>query len=178
MAFAILGFLIAVSYVGPPFRLAYRGLGEVAIFLAYGPLIILGSYYVQAQGIASTPILASLVPGALILSLAILNEIPDYYQDMLVGKRNIVVRLGKRSGAVLYAGALVCGYVILGVGASSGSLPRLSLLTLLTLPLALSSIRLVSRYYDAPRMLLPAVNIAVLLYVAVNALFALSYVMS
>ena len=177
-AFAILGFLIAVFYVGPPLRLAYRGLGELGIFLAYGPLIILGSYYVQALGIGGTPILASLIPGALILSLAILNEIPDYYQDLLVGKRNVVVRLGKKKGAVLYASALVWGYVVLALGAFSGSWPRLSLLILLTLPLAFKSIRLVGRYYDEPKNLLPAVNITAILYLAINALFALSFVIS
>ena len=171
---AFLGFLIAFFYVGPPLRLIYRGLGEAAIFLAYGPLMVLGSYYIQSLKADAVAIFISLIPGVLILSLAILNEIPDYYQDMLAGKRNIVVRLGKEKGAALYMTTLLSSYVLIVLGVAINVLPWLSLLTLLTLPLALKGGALVRRYYDEPAKLLPAVNNTALSYMAVNTILIIS----
>lgn len=165
---AFLGFLIAFFYVGPPLRLIYRGLGEIAIFLAYGPLMVLGSYYIQSVKVDAAVIFSSLIPGTLILSLAILNEIPDYYQDILAGKRNIVVRLGREKGAALYMTILLSSYALIILGVAIKVLPWLSLLAWLSLPLALKASLLVRRYYDQPIKLLPAVNNTALSYLAVN----------
>jgi len=171
---AFLGFLIAFFYVGSPLRLIYRGLGEIAIFLAYGPLMVLGSYYIQSLKVDAVAIFSSLIPGTLILSLAILNEIPDYYQDMLAGKRNIVVRFGKEKSGTLYMTTLFSSYGLILLGVAIQVLPWLSLLTLLSLPLALKGSSLVSRYYDEPAKLLPAVNNTALNYLAVNAILVIS----
>lgn len=171
---AFLGFLIAFFYVGPPLRLIYRGLGEIVIFLAYGPLMVLGSYYIQSLKVDVAAIFDSLIPGSLILSLAILNEIPDYYQDMVAGKRNIVVRLGRGKGAALYMTFLFSSYVLVILGVIINALPWLSLLALLSLPVAVRAGSLVRRYHDEPAKLLPVVNNTVLSYVAVNALVIIS----
>ena len=176
MAIAFSGFVIAYLYVGPPIRLVYRGLGELSIFLAYGPLLVLGSYYLQTSRLDWTPLLTSLVPGTLILSLAILNEIPDYYQDMLVGKRNIVARLGRRKGANVYAGAILLSYNIPAFLALASLFPLQSLSILSTLPMALWSIKRLARDHDEPAKLLPVVNLTAILYLVNNSLLALSYI--
>lgn len=171
---ALLGFLIALFYVGPPLRLIYRGLGEIVIFLAYGPLMVLGSYYIQSLQIDGAAIYTSLIPGTLIFSLAILNEIPDYYLDMLAGKRNIVVRFGKKRGSTLYLTIFLAAYALIILGVIIQVLPPFSLFTLLSLPLALKGISLTRRYYDEPIRLLPAVNSTALSYLAVNTILILS----
>lgn len=175
---AFIGFLIAFSYVGPPLRLKYIGLGEAVIFLSYGPLMILGSYYIQSLKVDDIAIFISLIPGVLILSLAILNEIPDYYQDMLSGKRNIVVRLGRKKGAILYMTTLLFSYVIIVLWVAINVLPWPSLFALLSLPLALKAGASVRQYYDEPAKLLSAINNTTLSYMAINTILIISLFIS
>ena len=80
--------------------------GELVIALSYGPWMVLGSLYLHARALSWGAFAASFVPGLLIMSLAVVNAIPDYHQDLLVGKRNLVVRLGRarRRGALSFAG--------------------------------------------------------------------------
>ena len=92
LAFALLGGAAAIFYVAPPIRWAYRGLGELVIALSYGPWMVLGSLYLHTQRLSWQALVVSLVPGCLIMGLAVVNAIPDFHQDRLVGKRNLVVR--------------------------------------------------------------------------------------
>ncbi len=109
LAFALLGGLAAIFYVAPPIRWAYRGLGETVIALSYGPWMVLGSLYLHTGAVSWGALWASLVPGLLIMALAVVNAIPDYHQDRLVGKRNLVVRLGRRRGVWLYLALAAAG---------------------------------------------------------------------
>jgi len=95
LAFALLGGAAAIFYVAPPIRWAYRGLGELVIALSYGPWMVLGSLYLHTRQLSWPALAVSLVPGFLIMGLAVVNAIPDFHQDRLVGKRNLVVRLGR-----------------------------------------------------------------------------------
>ena len=106
LAFALLGGAAAIFYVAPPIRWAYRGLGELVIALSYGPWMVLGSLYLHTQKLSWQALAVSLVPGCLIMGLAVVNAIPDFHQDRLVGKRNLVVRLGRRRAVFLYLGAV------------------------------------------------------------------------
>jgi hypothetical protein len=104
LAYALLGGAAAIFYVAPPIRWAYRGLGELVIALSYGPWMVLGSLYLHTRAFSGGALLASLVPGCLIMALAVVNAIPDYHQDRLVGKRNLCVRLGRQRSVYLYLG--------------------------------------------------------------------------
>lgn len=173
--FVSLGFLAAAFYVGPPFRWAYRGLGELVIFLAYGPLMALGSYYLQVQRIDLEPFLASLVSGLLILALIIANEIPDFYQDSLVGKRNIVVRIGREKAASLYQVLPFACFALVGAGAVLNIFPRFSLLALLLLPLAYKNGVTARRHFDCAPSFIPAIRGAIILYLATVSLLIIGY---
>ena len=105
LVFALLGGAAAIFYEAPPIRWAYRGLGETVIALSYGPAMVLGSLYLQTRTVSCAALWASLVPGLLIMALAVVNAIPDFHQDRLVGKRNLVVRLGRRRGGMALSGA-------------------------------------------------------------------------
>ena len=94
LAFAVLGGLAAIFYVAPPIRWAYRGLGETghrACRTARG-WCSAASTCTRAPGVRSTLCWRRCVPGFLIMALAVVNAIPDFHQDRLVGKRNLVVR--------------------------------------------------------------------------------------
>lgn len=173
--FAFLGFLAAAFYVGPPIRWAYRGLGELVIFLAYGPLMTMGSYYLQVQKIDPEPLLVSFVPGLLIFSLIIANEIPDFYQDRLVGKRNIVVRIGKEKAASLYQIVVFACFALVGVGVILAKFPLISLLAFLLLPLAYKNGVTVKRHYDCIQSLISTIRGTVILYLVIVSLLIIGY---
>ncbi|MGQ9469160.1 MAG: prenyltransferase [Nitrososphaerales archaeon] len=172
---SVIGFFLAAFYVGPPIRLAYRGFGEAGIFLAYGPLMALGSYYIQVLRVDTAPIFASLVPSVLILALAVANEIPDYYQDLLVGKMNIVVRVGRRNGILLYSLMIVLCYALIAFGLMFGILPIFALISLLTLPLAYRSVGTALKHYDNPQRFISTIRDAATMYVIISSILILAY---
>ena len=171
LAFAVLGGLAAIFYVAPPIRWAYRGLGETVIALSYGPWMVLGSLYLHTREVMWGAFWASLVPGFLIMALAVVNAIPDYHQDRLVGKRNLVVRLGRRRGVWLYLGLATAGLMTVVIGAAAGVFPAASLAALLALPWLVSSARAAVHTYESPRQFVPAIRAIVACYLVAVALF-------
>ena len=165
LLFAFFGFLGAYFYVGPPIRWAYRGFGELTIALCYGPFMLLGSYYIQTRTVAFVPFFVSLISGLSVFCLAVLNEIPDYYQDMLVGKRNLVVRLGKEKAIVLLKLSLAVLFTLLVLGVVLKTIPLLALAAVVTLPWILKSVRTVEKNYDNPKVFLFAVNTIVVTHI-------------
>lgn len=175
MIFAVLGFLAAAFYVGPPVKWAYRGLGETVIFLAYGPIMAVGSYYVQTKRVDFESIFASLVPGFLILALAIVNEIPDYFQDKLIGKRNIVVRIGRGNSVLLYAFILFALFAIILLGIIFKVFSIFFGVAFLALPLALRSISIAKRTFDEPEKFVAVIRSTIMLYLIVIFIFLIGY---
>lgn len=167
MIFAVLGFLAAAFYVGPPVKWAYRGLGEMVIFLAYGPAMAVGSYYVQTERIDFESQYVSLIPGLLIFSLAIVNEIPDYFQDKLIGKKNIVVRIGRERAVYLYAVILFALFGSVLANLMLGKFSPFFALVFLTLPLAYKSILLARKTFDDPEKFVLVIRSTIALYLIV-----------
>lgn len=172
LALALLGGAAAIFYVAPPIRWAYRGLGELVIALSYGPWMVLGSVYLHTRALSWGALLASLVPGFLIMALAVVNAIPDYHQDRLVGKRNLVVRLGRRRAVGLYLVLATAGLLIAPIGVAAGVFPVGCLAALLALPLLFASGRAAWRSYETPRAFVPAVRGIVSCYLVAVLLFS------
>ncbi len=167
-----LGGMAAVWYVGPPVRWVYRGLGETMIGLSYGPWMVLGSLHLQTREFSSAALLASLVPGLLIMSLAVVNAIPDFHQDRLVGKRNLVVRFGRLGGVRIYLTLSALGLLVPVAGTALGVFPIWSLATLAAFPLWFVSANAAKGTYETPMRFVPAVRSIVLCYIAGTSLFA------
>jgi 1,4-dihydroxy-2-naphthoate octaprenyltransferase len=176
LALAVLGGLAAIFYVAPPIRWAYRGLGESVIALSYGPWMVLGSLYLHTRAFSWGALWASLVPGLLIMALAVVNAIPDYHQDRLVGKRNLVVRLGRRRGVWLYVGLAAGGLFVSIAGVFAGVFPIACLAALLAAPLLIHSARVGVRTYESPRQFVPAIRAVVACYLVAVAFFSVGLV--
>ena len=173
--YTLLGGAAAVWYVGPPIRWVYRGLGETVIGLSYGPWMTLGSVQLHTHRFSGGALLASLVPGLLIMSLAVVNNIPDYHQDRLVGKRNLVVRLGRKNGRHLYLALSALGLAVAAAGAVAGIFPRAAVLAAAAgLPLWLVSLKAGRDTWDTPRLFVPAVKSIVQCYALATTVFALA----
>jgi len=171
LAFALLGGAAAIFYEAPPIRWSYRGLGEAVIGLSYGPWMVLGSLYLHTGALSWGAFCASLVPGLLIMALAVVNAIPDFHQDHLVGKRNLVVRLGRRRAVWLYLGLAAAALAIVPGGVVAGPFPIASLLSLLAVPLLVSSGRRALETCEQPRRFVGAIRGIVACYVVAVGLF-------
>ena len=171
LAFALLGGAAAIFYEAPPIRWSYRGLGEAVIALAYGPWMVLGSVYLHTGTLSAAAAGASLVPGLLIMALAVVNAIPDYQQDRLVGKRNLVVRLGRRRAVALYLGLSAAALAVVVVGVAPRAFPVGCLAALLAAPLLVASARRARDTFEQPRRFIPAIRSIVACYVVAVGLF-------
>ena len=173
LAFAALGGAGAIFYVAPPIRWAYRGLGETVIGLSYGPWMVLGSLYLHTHRLSLSALGASLVPGLLITALAVVNAIPDFHQDRLVGKRNLVVRLGRRAAVGLYLALAGCALLVVAAGVAAGTFPKACLAALIAIPLLVASARRALHTYESPREFIPAIRSIVSCYAVAVLLFTL-----
>jgi 1,4-dihydroxy-2-naphthoate octaprenyltransferase len=160
------GMAISIAYTAPPLRLVHRGIGEFAVAAGFGPIMVLGAYYVQAQRFTAEAVFASLPVAILIALVLYVNEIPDRAGDAAAGKRTIPVRLSKEAVIAGYVGAAALAYGLILAGGLSGLLVRPTLVALATLPLALRVARGLRRDYESPYALMPhmATNIKLHLY--------------
>lgn len=170
---ALLGLILSVFYSVKPPRLAYRGVGEMAMFLGYGPTITLGAAYVQSGYFSGLAALTSVVPGLLMWAMILVNEIPDYWDDVRANKLNITVRLGPARVRWLYTFSLSCIYVFVAGAALAGAFPLWALLALGSLPFVVRSIRTAYRNYLDPAAMAPANKAMVLTYSSTMLLFCL-----
>jgi 1,4-dihydroxy-2-naphthoate octaprenyltransferase len=177
LAFALLGGLAGIFYEAPPIRWSYRGLGELVIGLAYGPWMVLGSLYLNTRALSWEAFAASLVPGLSIMSLAVVNAIPDYHQDLLVGKRNLVVRLGRAKAVVLYLALAGAALAVVAAGILTRIFPVDCGVALLALLPLVASGRRARSTFTTPRRFLPAVRYLVAYYTLATGLFAAGIVL-
>ena len=163
----VVGFIVSIGYTAPPLKFVYRGLGEIAVAIGFGPLMLLGGYVVQTRGALTwEPFVLSLPVALLVALILYVNEIPDRRGDARVGKRTLPVRFSKAAVIGGYRGAAIAAYAILVAGVVAGQLPIPALLALLTIPLARQVSRGLEPNYDNPYglMAVMGVNVKVHLY--------------
>ena len=107
--FALAGLFLGFFYTARPLRLvARRGLGEIAIFLAFGPLLTMGTGLAMIQfdsieGMHITNLMLLGVPlGFLTTNILLINEFPDMKSDAKTGKNHLVVTFGKKASRWIY----------------------------------------------------------------------------
>ena len=171
----VLGGLFAYFYT--PYISRWR-IGEVAAGLGLGSLVVLGAYFVQTGQYTWEVIVASLAPGFLTANLLLLNEFPDVEADMKVGRRNLVMALGRRRAAWLYSILMVCTYLSIVLGVVFRLMPWPALVALLTIPLARKAIQGALQHYDDIPQLIPALAANVQTILATDALLAVGYVLA
>ncbi|MBS7619299.1 prenyltransferase [Candidatus Bathyarchaeota archaeon] len=137
--------------------------GEFFTGLNFGPLLVLGSYFIQSGAYSLNALAAGVIPGILIGCLLFLNEFPDVEADKEVGRMNLVIRFGLRPASRMYAALITMMYVWIFVSILLRLMPVSASLIYLTLPLALKTIRSVTEYYDAPDKIVSALSNNVML---------------
>jgi 1,4-dihydroxy-2-naphthoate polyprenyltransferase len=176
IAIAAVGLVISLAYTMPPLKLVYRGFGEVATLIGFGPVMLLGAYVVQSRGSLSlAAAIVSLPVGLLVAMILYVNEIPDRAGDARAGKRTLPVRLPKAQVILGFDLAVGAAFLVIIGGAATGLLPLSVLLALLAVPLAREVHRGLVAFYDHPYALMPSMGLNIQLHLTVGLLLLFGY---
>lgn len=107
-----LSLLLAVLYTGGPYPLAYLGLGDVFVFIFFGPVAVSGTYFLQRGMFSTESALVGLGVGALSTAVLAVNNLRDHEEDTTAQKKTLIVRFGKRFGQIEYTLCLGFGAVL------------------------------------------------------------------
>ena len=136
IAVGLISILAAWGYTGGRNPYGYLGLGELFVFIFFGVVATVGTFYVQTETITANSVLASIPMGTFACALLAINNIRDRALDAPAGKKTLAVRLGDRKARYFFVALIVLGYLaVLAMG------KPWALLTLITLPVALQLIR-------------------------------------
>ncbi|HYM16428.1 MAG TPA: 1,4-dihydroxy-2-naphthoate octaprenyltransferase [Dehalococcoidia bacterium] len=141
LALGVASVLAGYFYTASPFSLAYRGLGEIVVFVFMGPVIVVGAFYVQTQAWGWQPFVASVPVGLLVAAILHANNIRDIEGDRRNHKWTLAALAGRPLADYEYGALMLGGYAVVVAMTVTGAAPWPVLVTLLSLPLALRLIR-------------------------------------
>ena len=119
LAIGAAAMLAAWGYTGGPRPYGYAGLGEVFVFIFFGPVAVCGTTYVQARHVTAASVCCGVLMGLLISALLVANNLRDVPTDRESGKMTLAVRIGERRSRWLYAALVAAAYaVVAGLGAA------------------------------------------------------------
>jgi 1,4-dihydroxy-2-naphthoate polyprenyltransferase len=136
LGIGLIGLLASLTYTAPPIKYKYTALGELSVFLMWGPLMVEGTYFVQRQAFSQTVLWVSLPFGALVALVLLANNLRDLVYDREKGILTLPILIGKKNGIRLYVGLICVAYLAVFCMSFLGSLPLWSLMVFLSSPLA------------------------------------------
>jgi 1,4-dihydroxy-2-naphthoate octaprenyltransferase len=175
LVLGVVGVALAHFYTAPPLRLVYRGLGELAVLLAFGVLPVMGAYFVQAESLSWRVVLASLPISFAVVLVLWINEVVDCEPDRATGKRNLAVLMGAKAAG--RAGVLTLGLLIflsLFVAVFTASLIPLTLVSVLAFGLIRTIVVDCWTHYDSPGKLGEASSSGIRLHLTLGLIIAAS----
>ena len=131
----LIGFIGGYFYTAPPFQYKYRALGLPLVFLLMGPLMVVGAYYAVTGTFDASLLVVSLPVGLLVTAILHGNEWRDVAEDTRHGFTTFSAQVGRDAAHWVYVMLVLGAYVAVGLAVMVGALPKLALLTLLSLPL-------------------------------------------
>jgi 1,4-dihydroxy-2-naphthoate octaprenyltransferase len=142
----IVSILAGFAYTAGPFPLAYKGLGDVFVFIFFGFVGTIGTYYVQALNVTSFVIWASVPIGALITNILVVNNYRDIEEDKIAGKNTLAVKLGREFTRFQYLSFVLLSYAIPFIAYFTYKNSLLIFLPLLTLPIAFKLVKMIFHF--------------------------------
>jgi len=169
--------LFVFGYNGPPLKLVNKGIGEIAIFLAWGPLMVMGAYYVQVQSFSSLwPLLVAVPSGILTTLVLLINEFADEEADHSAGRKTWINLVGLKKGMLLYLGLGLCPFLLVLAGFFFGGWPLWSLFVMITLPLLIMAFNVGRKNLENWPGFLPAVKTTILMNFVFLIVLSISFV--
>lgn len=176
--------LLVIGAVGVVSIVAYTplfnriALGEIVAGFALGTLPVVGTYFLLTGRLDQIAWVSGVPAGLLTYNLLLLNEFPDTEADAAGGRRHMVILLGKRGAAWLYAAVELAAYAFIVAGVFDDGLTRWALLGLISLPFAIKAIAGAFQHYDGFEELFPAQGANVGAVLSTNVLLAIGYVVA
>jgi len=177
LVLGIFSILAGFFYTAGPAALAYIGLGEITVFIFMGPIMVIGTYYVQTQMVTWPVVIASLPIGCLVAAILHANNLRDLDGDRLIGKRTLATILGRPRANIEYEILVGGAYVTLALAVIAGLLPWVTLIVVATIPAAAALIQRVTANSD-PVALNPALRKTAQLHLRFGALFVSGWVVA
>jgi 1,4-dihydroxy-2-naphthoate octaprenyltransferase len=140
----------AWTYTGGPVPYGYRALGEVFVFVFFGPVAVVGTTYVQTGTLPGLAFAVAVPIGLLIVAILVVNNLRDIDGDAAVGKRTLAVLIGARATRVTFAGLFAVAFAVI---AAVGVGRPWALLGMLAGPLAVPPARVVLRGGRGPALI-------------------------
>lgn len=144
----IVSILAGIAYTAGPYPLAYNGLGDVFVFIFFGLIGTVGTYYVQTLDVTPFAVWASIPVGALITNVLVVNNYRDIEQDSKAGKNTLAVKYGKKFTRIQYVSFTIVSYLILFVVYFTYKQSLFVFLPALTIPLAIKLIKMIFTFKD------------------------------
>ena len=138
----VLAIAAAWTYTGGPKPYGYMALGEVSVFIFFGLVATIGTYYIQVDSVSREVVLASFAMGALACAILVLNNLRDLEKDAVANKRTLAVVMGDKATRDLYRWLLFFALVMV---VTLSFFSFYYLLGLVALPLVAKSVRAVSQ---------------------------------
>lgn len=163
----IAGAALGTFYTAPPFRFAYHGVGEPIIFLLFGPLAGMGTYYVLTGRLDDPAAwLLSSWLGIVIMAILFMHHFPQHAADARHGKRTPIVRLGPVGAGRLVPWILGASYLVALGGVALGRLPLVALAVFVSLPFAVKASQIAWTRAAEPRAMTAAFGQVMLLHLS------------
>ena len=152
----VLGLFAGWAYSATPLQLMSRGWGELLIFIAFGPLITLGAYYVNTGSMSFEAFTIGFPQGFLITGVIWINQFPDYEADKAAGKKNLVVLLGPVMARYLYSLIMILSFISIILLVSMMEMSYLIMLAFISFPIAFKAMIIVWKNHLDHEALIPA----------------------
>ena len=149
MWIGLIGAFASLTYTAPPLKYKYSALGEISVFLMWGPLMVAGAFFVQRQEFNINAFWISLPFGVLVALVLLANNIRDIAHDRDKGVLTLAMVLGQHKGILLYGTLVVIAYLGIILMSIVGPLYPWSLIVLASLPLAIRLLKQMKEHVPA-----------------------------
>jgi len=139
----IFAIIFGILYTAGPAPLGYIGLGDIFVFIFFGLISVMGTYYLQLLKINLIVLIASFAPGFLSMAILTANNIRDIKTDKESGKRTLIVRFGYNFGVFEYLFCIVAAHLIPVILVLITRSHYFSLISVLTIILAVKPIKII-----------------------------------
>ena len=143
LVIGILSLIAGYAYTAGPYPLAYNGLGDVFVFVFFGFVGTIGTYYVQAHEITPLVFWATVPVGALVTNILVVNNYRDIDEDKLAGKNTLAVKFGGTFTRLQYLVFMVISYAILFLVYFTYKQSFFIFLPFLSLPIGIKLVKMV-----------------------------------
>jgi 1,4-dihydroxy-2-naphthoate polyprenyltransferase len=171
----ILGFAVVAIYFYST-RIVNAGLGELFVAIK-GAMIVLGTLYVQNAVLEPAALYVGVIVGILSATVLFINSFPDYEADRSKGRRTLVIMLGRKTASAIFPIFIIAAYALIAGGILLGFTKVYSVISFVSIPLAIKSILSLRKEPENVEKMVPAMASAVTYSRITGFLLAMSFIL-